>query len=73
MLLYDAKGIDIMSNTLEKILIIELEKKGYELKYIEQAINEIKPIALEQTTYFDEKTIQKLYNKKGLNVQTFFI
>lgn len=58
-----------MSNTLEKILTIELEKKGYELKYIEQAINEIKPIALEQTTYFDEKTIQKLYNKKIITLK----
>jgi len=69
MLLYDAKGIDIMFNTLEKILKIELEKKGYESKYIEQAINEIKPIALEQTTYFDEKTKQKLYNKKIITLK----
>lgn len=58
-----------MSNTLEKILKIELEKKGYESKYIEQAINKIKPIALDQTTYFDEKTKQKLYNKKIITLK----
>jgi len=69
MLLYDAKGIDIMFNTLEKILKIELEKKGYESKYIEQAINEIKPIALEQTTYFNKKKKQKLYNKKIITLK----
>lgn len=49
-----------MDNTIENIIKRELLKKGHKLKYITEALKEIKYFTLEQITYLNEQDIENL-------------